>query len=175
MPKLDHYVVEVVYHKEIEEKQLETTRIASVDLGLNNLAAVTFNQAGLFPFLINGRPLKSINQFFKKKKAELQAILKTGISKRLKNFSTKGNLKVDDYFHKASCSLINNLFELNIGILVIGKNNNWKQKIAIGNRNSQNFVQVPHTRFIDQITYKAELTGIKVIVNEESYISIASF
>jgi putative transposase len=175
VPKLDHYVVEVVYNSLIEVHQLETTRIASVDLGLNNLAAVTFNQAGLVPFLINGRPLKSLNQFFNKKKAELQAILKTGTSQRLKKLCTQRNLKVDDYLHKASRYLINKLVELNIGTLVIGKNDSWKQEIAIGNRNNQNFVQVPHTRFIDQITYKAELTGIKVIVNEESYTSIASF
>ncbi|MHC5814798.1 MAG: IS200/IS605 family accessory protein TnpB-related protein [Nostoc sp.] len=58
-----------------------------------------------------------------------------------------------------------------IGTLVIGKNEGWKQEIAIGSRNNQNFVQVPHARFIDQITYKTELVGIKVIVNEESYTS----
>lgn len=175
VPKLDHYVIEVVYNKELENNQLDYTRVASIDLGLNNLAAVTFNQAGLVPFLINGRPLKSINQFFNKKKSELQAILKIGTSKRLKKICTKRNLKVDDYLHKASRYLINKLVELNIGTLVIGKNDNWKQEIVIGSRNNQNFVQVPHARFIDQITYKAELAGIKVFVNEESYTSLASF
>ncbi|MHC5722483.1 MAG: IS200/IS605 family accessory protein TnpB-related protein, partial [Nostoc sp.] len=78
----------------------------------------------------------------------------------------KRNFKVDDYLHKASRYLINKLIELNIGTLVIGKNEGWKQEIALGSRNNQNFVQVPHARFIDQITYKAELVGIQVIVNE---------
>ncbi|MHC5833939.1 MAG: IS200/IS605 family accessory protein TnpB-related protein, partial [Nostoc sp.] len=78
----------------------------------------------------------------------------------------KRNFKVDDYLHKASRYLINKLIELNIGTLVIGKNEGWKQQIALGSRNNQNFVQVPHARFIDQITYKAELVGIQVIVNE---------
>ncbi|MBD2388223.1 RNA-guided endonuclease InsQ/TnpB family protein, partial [Cylindrospermum sp. FACHB-282] len=76
IPKLNHYVIEVIYHQEEKPKQVDNKRIASIDLGLNNLATVTFNQAGLIPFLINGRPLKSINHFFNKKKAKLQVILK---------------------------------------------------------------------------------------------------
>lgn len=175
VPKLDHYIVEIVYNKEIEPHLLNQSKIASIDLGLNNLAAVTFNQSGLVPFLINGRPLKSINHFFNRQKALFQAILKTGTSKQLQKLCTKRNFKVDDYLHKASRYLINQLIELNIGTLVIGKNEGWKQEIAIGSRNNQNFVQVPHARFIDQITYKAELVGIQVIVNEESYTSQASF
>ncbi|MBS3028506.1 MAG: IS200/IS605 family element transposase accessory protein TnpB [Dolichospermum sp. DET50] len=175
IPKLNHYVVEVIYHQEEKPKQVDNKRIASIDLGLNNLASVTFNQAGLIPFLINGRPLKSINHFFNKKKAELQAILKNKTSKRLQTLCTKRNLKVDDYLHKASRYLINKLVELNIGTLVIGKNEGWKQELNIGSKNNQNFTQIPHTRFIEQLTYKAELQGISVIITEESYTSKSSF
>ena len=175
IPKLNHYVIEVIYHQEEKPKQVDNKRIASIDLGLNNLATVTFNQAGLIPFLINGRPLKSINHFFNKKKAELQAILKTTTSKRLQNLCIKRNFKVDDYLHKASRYLINKLVELNIGTLVIGKNEGWKQELNIGSKNNQNFTQIPHTRFIEQLTYKAELEGISVIITEESYTSKSSF
>jgi putative transposase len=175
IPKLNHYVIEVIYHQEEKPKQIDNKRIASIDLGLNNLASVTFNQAGLIPFLINGRPLKSINHFFNKKKAELQAILKNKTSKRLQNLCTKRNLKVDDYLHKASRYLINKLIELNIGTLVIGKNEGWKQELNIGSQNNQNFTQIPHTRFMEQLTYKAELEGISVIITEESYTSKSSF
>lgn len=166
IPKLNHYVIEVIYNQEEKPKQVDNKRIASIDLGLNNLASVTFNQAGLIPFLINGRPLKSINHFFNKKKAELQAILKNKTSKRLQNLCTKRNFKVDDYLHKASRYLINKLVELNIGTLVIGKNEGWKQELNIGSKNNQNFTQIPHTRFIEQLTYKAELQGISVIITE---------
>ena len=175
IPKLNHYVIEVIYNQEEKPKQVDNKRIASIDLGLNNLASVTFNQAGLIPFLINGRPLKSINHFFNKKKAELQAILKNKTSKRLQNLCTKRNFKVDDYLHKASRYLINKLVELNIGTLVIGKNEGWKQELNIGSKNNQNFTQIPHTRFIEQLTYKAELQGISVIITEESYTSKSSF
>ncbi|MBG1264637.1 RNA-guided endonuclease InsQ/TnpB family protein [Nostoc commune] len=175
VPKLDHYVVEVVYNQEIDNKGLDKNKVASVDLGLNNLAAVAFNQAGIKPFLINGRPIKSINQFFNKRKAQLQSILREQTSRQLQRLCTKRNFKVDDYLHKASRFLINKLIELEIGTIVIGKNDGWKQEIKIGSRNNQNFVQVPHARFIEQLTYKAELVGMKVIVNEESYTSKSSF
>ncbi|MDD1415492.1 transposase, partial [Dolichospermum sp. ST_con] len=33
----------------------------------------------------------------------------------------------------------------------------------------------PHTRFIEQLTYKAQLEGISVIITEESYTSKSSF
>ncbi|MCC5603674.1 RNA-guided endonuclease InsQ/TnpB family protein [Nostoc favosum] len=175
VPKLDHYVVEVIYDKQLEKNDLDYSQIASVDLGLNNLAAVTFNQTGIKPLLINGRPLKSINQFFNKQKAFLQSIVKTGTSKKLQKLSTKRNFKVDDYLHKASRYIINKLVFLGIGTLVIGKNDNWKQEIALLSRNNQNFVQVPHAIFINKLTYKAELAGINVILSEESYTSKASF
>ncbi|MGM3306909.1 RNA-guided endonuclease InsQ/TnpB family protein [Anabaena sp. WFMT] len=175
IPKLNHYVIEVIYNQKEKPKQVDNKRIASIDLGLNNLASVTFNQAGLIPFLINGRPLKSINHFFNKKKAELQAILKTRTSKKLQTLCAKRNFKVDDYLHKASRYLINKLIELDIGTLVIGKNEGWKQELNIGSKNNQNFTQIPHTRFIEQLTYKAELEGISVIITEESYTSKSSF
>jgi putative transposase len=62
-----------------------------------------------------------------------------------------------------------------IGTLIIGKNEGGKQEIALGRRNNQNFVNVPHARFIAMLTYKAALVGIQVLVTEESYTSKASF
>jgi putative transposase len=62
-----------------------------------------------------------------------------------------------------------------IGTLVIGKNDGWKQEISIGKRNNQNFVQVPHARFIQMLSYKAELVGIQVILVNESHTSKCSF
>jgi len=175
VPKLDHYVIEVVYKKEIETANVDFNKVAAIDLGLNNLATVTFNQAGLAPLLINGRPLKSINQFFNKQKAALQSIIGVGTSKRVQKLCTKRNHKVDDFLDKASRFIINKLVSLGVGTLVIGKNDNWKQRIEIGSRNNQNFVQIPHSVFINKLAYKAELLGIKVLINEESYSSKASF
>ena len=71
--------------------------------------------------------------------------------------------------------IINRLIENQIGILVIGSNPNWKQDINLGKKNNQNFVQIPFFKLIEQLKYKAKLVGIKVIINEESYTSKASF
>ena len=62
-----------------------------------------------------------------------------------------------------------------IGTLIIGKNDGWKQAIGLGKRTNQNFVFVPHARFIAMLRYKAELVGIQVMVSEESYTSKCSF
>ena len=70
---------------------------------------------------------------------------------------------------------MNHLVSNNINTLVIGKNKNWKQDINIGAKNNQNFVQIPHTRFIQMISYKCRLKGINVILKEESYTSKCSF
>ena len=67
------------------------------------------------------------------------------------------------------------MIENQIGILVIGNNHNWKQGINLGKKNNQNFVQIHFFKLIEQLKYKAKLVGITVIINEESYTSIASF
>lgn len=173
VPKLNHYVVEVVYKTPISDLRLDKNRIAGIDLGVNNLATVTSN--GFSPLVINGKPLKSINQFFNKKKAEIQSHLSNHSSNKLRKVCSKRNFKVDNYLHKASRVVINHLVANNVGTLVIGKNDNWKQECNIGKKNNQNFVQIPHDRFIHQLKYKAELVGISVVITEESYTSKASF
>jgi len=175
VPKTDCYVIEVIYNEEETDSE-QNDYIAAIDLGLNNLMAVTSNQPGFTPLLINGRPLKSINQFFNKKKADLQSKLnRTKTSSRIQRLTRCRNQKVDNYLHQASRFLVNTLLEKNITTLVIGKNDNWKDKIDLGKRTNQNFVCVPHCRLIDMITYKCSLIGIKVIIQEESYTSLANF
>jgi len=176
VPRLNYYVVEIIYEQPIQQL-VSGEAVAGVDIGLNNLAAVTSNQKGLKPFLINGRPVKAVNNFYNKKKAELQARLKGNrkTSNRIQRLSTKRGFKIDDYLHKSSRFIINRLVESNISTLVIGKNENWKQEINIGKVNNQNFTSVPHARFIEMLAYKAQLVGIKVVITEESYTSVASF
>ncbi|GAA6618860.1 RNA-guided endonuclease InsQ/TnpB family protein [Scytonema sp. NUACC26] len=102
VPKLDHYVLEIVYYvPDVELKQSE--RIAAIDMGIDNLMAVATNVPGFQPVLINGRPLKSINQFFNKKRAQLRSRSGLKTSKRLKAFTTERNLKVKNYLHLCKC------------------------------------------------------------------------
>ena len=175
VPRMHHYVIEVVYQVK-EKTHCDNGKHASIDLGLNNLATVVFNE-GSKPLIVNGRPLKSINQYYNKKKAQYQSRLKGNkrTSKRICTLTNKRNNKVTDYLHKVSRLLVNQLVSKNIGTLVIGKNSNMKQDINIGKVNNQNFVQLPIMRFADLMKYKCELEGIKVLFNEESYTSKCSF
>ncbi|MEL7038121.1 MAG: transposase [Cyanobacteria bacterium J06592_8] len=176
IPRLNHYVIEVIYEAEQLQYELEEKSCASIDIGLNNLATLTFNQAGIQPLLINGRPLKSINQYYNKVRGRLQAFLpKNQSSRRLKKLCNKREFKVNDYLHKASRLVINTLIHYRIRTLILGKNPEWKQKINLRKKTNQNFVQIPHAKFIELLSYKAKLAGIQVILTEESYTSQASF
>jgi IS605 OrfB family transposase len=164
IPKLNSYCVEIVYEK-LEIESNVNTNYAFIDLGLNNLAALTSNQLGFMPTLICGKALKSCNQKYNKTlaklKSELPANQKT--SKKIQGLTLKRNCKVDHYLHTASRYIVNLLVSQEISLLVIGQNEGWKQNINIGDKNNQNFVDIPHTRFINQLTYKCQLVGIEVI------------
>lgn len=177
VPRNGYYVVEVVYTQQEKQADVDPHMYAAIDIGLNNLAALTSNKVGFIPRLVNGRPVKSINQFYNKNRANVQSRLPKGhsTSSRLEHLTTKRTRKIDHYLHTASKRIIDLLIAEKIGTLVIGKNINWKQEINLGKRTNQNFVQVPHARFIDMLTYKARLVGIQVVVTEESYTSKCSF
>lgn len=175
VPKLNHYIVEVIYKRPVIDIGLNKDNVAGIDLGLSNLVTLTSNVLNFVPQVINGKPLKSINQFFNKTSAKLKSILGVGTSKRLQSLNSKRSFKIDNYLHNASRLIINTLVENNIGTLIIGNNDNWKQNINIGKKNNQNFVQIPFEKLIHQLTYKGQLVGIDVIVTEESYTSKASF
>jgi len=176
VPKCDSYVIEVIYD-EPDPTASDHKFVASIDLGLNNLAALTSNQPGFIPLLINGRPLKSINQFYNKRKARLQSQLKGSCkgSPRIQRLTRCRNQKVDNYLHHTSRLIVDLLVTNQIGTLVVGKNAQWKTEIDLGKQTNQNFVGIPHTRLIEMLEYKARLVGIKVIVQEESYTSKSNF
>nr|DAK38057.1 MAG TPA: endonuclease [Caudoviricetes sp.] len=171
----NHYILEVVYKKEEKPLIEDNGRYAAVDLGLNNLATVCSNVEK--PFIINGRPLKSINQRWNKHKANLQSRLTNNIksSKQLALITNKRNNRVKDYLHKSSRKIVNFLVSKNISTLVIGYNEEWKQNISIGKVNNQSFTSIPFYTFINQLEYKCKLEGINVILTEKSYTSKCSF
>ena len=179
VPGLDEYTIEIVYTIPDMSPKEDNGRYASIDLGLNNLATITSNVKELKPVIINGKPLKSINQFYNKRlayyKSKLEKTNKKKHSKRTRWLTNKRNKKIDDYLHKSSRLIINMLKEKEINTLVIGKNANWKQDINIGKTNNQNFVSVPYSRFINMLVYKCEMDGIRTVLQEESYTSKASF
>ncbi|MFB8791072.1 MAG: transposase [Potamolinea sp.] len=170
VPKLDHYVIEVVYTV-VEPAKSSGKYAVGVDLGLNNLMAITSNHPGIRPLLINGRPLKSINQFFNKRVAKAQSI---AARKQIKKLNSKRDRRIDNYLHTVSRRIIDWCQLNDIGQLVIGNNQGWKQDINIGKKKNQEFTKIPHGKLISLLKYKAQLAGIEVILTEESYTSKAS-
>jgi putative transposase len=175
VPRKGFYVVEVVYEQEVKQTEVNPAYYAGIDIGMNNLVALASNKPNFQTVIVNGRPVKSVNQFYNKRKAELQKKLgHTGTTKRMERMTNKRNRRIDHYMHTASKRIIDLLVKEGIGVLCIGKNDAWKQEANMGKRNNQNFVQIPHARFIAMLTYKSKLVGITVKVTEESYTSKAS-
>ena len=138
IPKQNQIVVELVYEIECCEQLPDNNRYLGIDIGVDNLATCALSD-GSFGFAINGRPLKSINQFYNKRKAEIQSELaKTSSEKysiRLARLSSKRNSKVDDYLHKVSKKIVDYCVANSINTIIVGKNKGWKQNVNIGKRN----------------------------------------
>ncbi len=178
VPKGDHYVVEVVYQSPVTPAAVDPALFVAVDLGVNVLAALTSNKPGFVPHLVNGHPVKAMNQLYNKQRAHHQKQLARAnrfTSRQLDRMTTKRNRRVLQYLHTASRRIIDLLVAEGIGTLIIGKNVFWKQAVELGSKHNQEFVQIPHARLIDLLTYKAQMVGIRVILTEESYTSKASF
>lgn len=177
VPRSRHYVVEVIYTVEPQPATVNPDHVLSIDLGIDNLAALASNQPGFVPLLVNGKPLKSINQGYNKELARLKSALPVGkhTSKRIQRLTHKRNCRVDTFLHRVSKRIIEFMRLMGLGTLVIGKNDGWKQEANLGRRTNQNFVQIPHARLIEMLIYKAQLSGIVVIMTEESYTSKCSF
>jgi len=177
----DFFNIEIIYEKKEElNSAVDVNRVVSLDLGVNNLITLVDNYMGeenREPIIINGGPIKSINQFYNKKRAEIQHSLSftnRKSSSKLRKITDIRNEKIDDYMHKASRYVIDYCLENHLGHIVIGKNDGWKQEINIGKRNNQNFVAIPFDRLIQQIQYKAQLVGIHVTTVEEGHTSKCS-
>jgi len=178
VPRNGHYVVEVVYIAHIEPNDaLDETLVAGIDLNLDNLVVLASNKPGFQPLIINGRYLKSLNQFYNKTRAELQGRLAEGRhdSNRLRAITNRRNRRVRAFLHKASRLVVERLVAENIGTLVIGYNKYWKQEIEIGRVNNQKFVSIPHAQLVEMICYKARLAGIQVVIQNEAHTSKCSF
>lgn len=171
IPQATCYVVEVIYEKKEQDLNLNKDNVLSIDLGLNNLCTCISN-VGIRPFIVNGKIIKSFNQWYNKKRARLMSYVgDKGTSRRLRQLNNYRNFWIDDKIHKVSRYILNYCINNNIGSLVIGLNRGWKNGINLGKRINQKFVEIPFSKLIDKISYKCKLVGINFCVNEESYTS----
>lgn len=178
LPRGSKIIIEIVYNKESEEFKEDNGKYLSIDLGLDNLATITNNCNKPF-VILNGRQIKSINQFYNKQMAHYRSIAKRinnlDYTKRMYRLTNKRNNLIDDLIHKASRKVVNYALSYGTNTIIIGNNKDWKRNSKMNKKVNQNFISIPHQKLIQQIEYKAKLVGINVIVTEESYTSGTSF
>ena len=172
IPATACFIVEIVYEKDIRQIEVEQGSVAAIDLGLDGFVTCLDNQ-GYQPFIINGKGAKSYNQFYNKRKANLQSQLPENIfsSNELRQLELRRNLFMQNFLHQSSSIVIKALIKRKIETLVIGLNEDWKQEINLGKITNQNPAPIPHRKLVDQLIYKCEEIGVKVILTEESYTS----
>ena len=173
--KHDKLVCELIYEKDITKVE-KTDKVASIDLGLENLFTIAFNynKKGIS---IKGTKLKAINQYFNKLKASSQSILphKQYTSKLINQLMYKREEQLRNYIGYYTNKLIEILKKEKISKLIVGYNKGWKQNINIGKTNNQNFVNIPFRKILDILKYKLEENGIECKEQEESYTSQSSY
>ncbi|KAM3114445.1 RNA-guided endonuclease InsQ/TnpB family protein [Phormidesmis sp. 146-33] len=178
LPKLGGRYFDVAYvYEGAEEKQVNPSQeMLSIDLGLDNFATCVSTTRE--SFILNGREIKSINQGYNKENARLQSIQDLqgikGLTNRQAALLNKRNHQVQDFLNKSARYVINWCIERNISTIVVGYNPDLKQGINLGNRNNQNFTQIPVFTFKRKLESLCERYGIAVIEQEESYTSKAS-
>ena len=179
IPKFNARFFEIQYIYEIQEGdiQLNTNNALAIDLGVNNLCTCVTNTGK--SFIIDGKKLKSINQFFNKQNTRLQSIKdKQNIKQQTKQqylISNKRKNRVDDYINKTCRYIINYCLANNIGTLVIGYNQSFQNKTNLGKKNNQIFTQLPFGKIREKLEYLCKRYNINYILQEESYTSKASF
>ena len=175
VPKLGVFVIEVIY--EVDEVPLKHTgNYAAIDLGVDNLASITFSN-GVNPLVVKGSKIKSINQGYNRLIAKAQSKLPTNqrTSKHIHRLWRNREMKLQFELHKITSFLSLYFDEMSLEKVFIGKNTGWKQEVDLGKKTNQTFVNIPYNTFISQLIYKCRLRGIEVIEQEESYTSKASF
>lgn len=178
VPCNTHIKIQIGYYKEKKQKSnRKRKRYASIDVGQNNLMTVTSNV--FTPVIYNGKPVKSINQYYNKivskEKSRLKKRHNTYSSRKLQQLSLWRENQIDNYFHKTTKQLVDHLVSHNIDTVVIGRNKGWKDGISLSKKTNQNFVSIPFTKLYALLTYKLELAGITYIETEESHTSKCSF
>ena len=180
IPKSNARFFEVQYTYEVKEVQsnLNQNNALAIDLGINNLCTCVTNTGE--SFIIDGRRLKSINQWFNKRNAYLQSIkdkqnIKVKYTKRQSSNLRDRNNKVNDYMNKVAHKIINYCLDNDIGNIVVGYNETFQKAVSLGKRNNQTFLNIPYGKLREKLEYLSKLYGINFVKQEESYTSKASF
>ena len=142
----------------------KSQKYAGIDLGVDNLAAVTFSD-GTNPLLVKGLKVKHINQGYNRLISKSQSKLPNNqkTSKHIHRLFKNREMKLQSEFHKITGFLAEFFDEMSLEKVFVGKNVGLKSGISIGKKGNQNFVKIPHNKFISQLKYKCQLRGIEVV------------
>ena len=171
------FEVEFIYLQEEQPQNLNPSNALAIDLGLDNLATCVTNTGA--SFVIDGRRLKSVNQWYNKENARLQSIKdKQGIkgtTRKQAILAINRNNAVNDYLNKTARLIVNYCLKNNIGNIVTGYNLDWKRGINLGKSNNQKFAQIPHGKLRLKLESLCQRYGLNYFEQEESYTSKADF
>ena len=172
------FEIQYIYEAEHIQRNLNQSNVLAIDLGINNLVTAVSSKGKTF--IIDGRKLKSINQWYNKENACLQRIKdKQHFGKKPTNrqniITRNRNNKVNDYMNKVARKIINYCILNDIGVLVVGYNETFQRNSNIGKANNQTFINIPYGKLREKLEYLCELNGISYVKQEESYTSKASF
>ena len=172
-----YFEIQYIYKVEEVQRELNKENALGIDLGIDNLCTCVTNAGA--SFIIDGRKLKSINQYYNKINAKLQSIKdKQKIERttlRQKRIARKRNNRINDYLSKAARIIVNYCLNNDIGKIVLGYNEDFQRNSNIGSINNQNFVNIPYGKLRGKLIYLCKLYGIEFKLQEESYTSKASF
>ena len=175
----DTYKISIVYEASEQTASGTGEGIIGIDLGVDNFIAIAGMNESI---LVNGRVIKSRNQYYNKERARLYSIYdrqnrdtKRRTTRRMERLSKKRNNWMTNYMHHCSRYIVDYCISSQIGTIVIGKNEGWKQNSDMGKKSNQQFISIPHSRLISLLRYKCEEKGIRLIETEESYTSRSSF
>lgn len=172
------FEIQYIYEAGHIQRNLNTNNALALDLGINNLVTAVSSTGK--SFIIDGKKLKSINQWYNKQNAHLQSIKdKQHIGKRPTNKQKANarnrNNKINDYMNKTARIIIDYCINNDIGTLIVGYNETFQRNSNIGKINNQAFVNIPYRQLRSKLEYLCELNGIAFVKQEESYTSKASF
>ena len=176
IPYYNRIKVVITYETKELNADLNVDEYLSIDLGMNNLCSCVSKDDC---FILNGKPLKSINQFYNKKLGKLKSERPLKDKKqdynynssKIRKLSLKRELKITDFLHKTSKYLVNYCVQHKIGTIVFGRNKEWKDSIQLGKQTNQNFVSIPFYKLLKMLEYKCKMIGINLVTQEESYTS----
>lgn len=182
IPYYDKYRIIVIVDdgKAAPEPTIVTKRVIAIDLGVDNFAAIT-NNIGEPCQLFKGGVIKSANQWYNKRLAEIVSEQTKGTTNKFKPTEAsialccrRDNI-IDDFMHKVAKNIVTWCINNEIDTVVIGENKGWKNGVNLGHVNNQNFVQIPFSRFKAMMEYLCSYSGIRLVFQEESYTSKASY